>query len=275
MHVKMKRAIVIAKGRVQRVGYRDLVADWAMDLGVVGSVENQPDGTVKIIVEGEAEILEEFVRKAQPEDDPLIRITQVDVNYEKATGEFEHFKIKRGNSEEETAERLDTAAKSLKVLIKTTAMMNENLGNKIDASKEETISIIKSGNETLAEKQDVMIEKQDKTLTIIKTGNEMIVGKQDQMLDKQDETINVTKTGVDETRESREENKTLLLDFHHDTIQRFDNLDAKYGKIAENMERILEELKEERKEYRESIEKLVAAIIESRKTSSGGGKPKR
>jgi hypothetical protein len=41
------------------------------------------------------------------------------------------------------------------------------------------------------------------------------------------------------------------------------------------MERILEELKEERKEYRESIEKLVAAIIESRKTSSGGGKPKR
>ena len=275
MHVKMKRAIVIAKGRVQRVGYRDLVADWAMDLGVVGSVENQPDGTVKIIVEGEAEILEEFVRKAQPEDDPLIRIMQVDVEYEKATGEFEHFKIKRGNSKEETAERLDTAAKSLKVLIKTTAMMNENLGNKIDASKEETISIIKSGNETLAEKQDVMIEKQDKTLTIIKTGNEMIVGKQDQMLDKQDETINVTKTGVYEMRKSREENKTLLLDFHHDTIQRFDNLDAKYGKIAENMERILEELKEERKEYRESIEKLVAAIIESRKTSSGGGKPKR
>ena len=120
------------------------------------------------------------------------------------------------------------------------------------------------------EKQDAMLDKQDKTLTIIKTGNEMIVGKQDQMLDKQDqmldkqdETINVTKTGVYEMRESREENKTLLLDFHHDTIQRFDNLDAKYGKIAENMERILEELKEERKEYRESIEKLVAAIIES------------
>jgi len=113
----MKRAIVIAKGRVQRVGYLDLVADWAMDLGVVGSVENQPDGTVKIIVEGEAEILEEFVRKAQPEDDPLIRITQVDVNYEKATGEFEHFKIMSGDSEEETAERRDTILACLRALL--------------------------------------------------------------------------------------------------------------------------------------------------------------
>ena len=56
-----------------------------------------------------------------------------------------------------------------------------------------------------------------------------------------------------------------LDDFHQDTMQRFDSLDVKYGRIAENMERILEELKEERKEYRESIEKLVNAIIESRK----------
>lgn len=246
----MKRGIIIVKGRVQKVGYRDLVADWAMDLGVVGFVENQPDGTVKIVAEGEEEILEEFVKKAQPEDDPLIRITQVDVEYEKATGEFEFFEIKRGSSEEETAERLDTAAKSLKVLIKTTAMMNENLGNKIDAGNEEISSIIKSGNEALATKQDVMI------------------GKQDQMLEKQDQTISIIKSGVDETREFREENKTILQDFHRDTIQRFDNLDTKYGKIAENMERILEELKEERKEYRESIEKLVNAIIGSRK---GGG----
>ena len=113
----MKRAIVIAKGRVQRVGYRDLVADWAMDLGVVGFVENQPDGTVKIVVEGEDEILDEFVRKAQPEDDPLIRIMEVDVEYEKATGEFELFKIKRGSSEEETAERLDTILACLRALL--------------------------------------------------------------------------------------------------------------------------------------------------------------
>ena len=106
----------------------------------------------------------------------------------------------------------------------------------------------------MVEMQKQALGKHDQTLE-----------KQDSMLDKQDQTLTVIKSGVDEMRESREENKTLLLDFHHDTIQRFDNLDAKYGKIAENMERILEELKEERKEYRESIERLVNAIIESRK----------
>jgi len=253
----MKRAIIIAKGKVQSVGYRDLIADLAMDLGVVGFVENQPDGTVKIVVEGEEEILEEFVMKAQPEDDPMISIAQVDVNYEKATGEFEHFKIKRGSSEEETAERLDTAAKSLKVLIKTTVMMNENLGNKIDAGKEETISIIKNGNETLAEKQDQMLEKQD---VMIEKQDQMLekqdvmIEKQDQILGKQDETIEVIKSGVD-----------VMHAFRTETHQNFANLDTKYGRIAENMERILEELKEERKEYRESIERLVNAIIESRK----------
>jgi len=221
----MKRAIIITKGRVQRVGYRDLVADWAMDLGVVGFIENQPDGTVKIVAEGEEERLEEFIRKAQPEDDPLIRIAQVEVGYEKATGEFEFFKIKRGSSEEETGERLDTAAKSLKVLIKTTAMMNSNIGNKIDAGKEEN-----------------------------RRGFTTLIGEQDQMLTKQDETIAVIKSSVDEMREFRTE-----------TQQNFANLDTKYGKIAENMERILEELKEERKEYRESIEKLVNAILESKR----------
>jgi len=126
--------------------------------------------------------------------------------------------------------------------------------------------------DSMLDKQDSMLDKQDETIAIIKAGNEVLAGKQDQilgkqdvMIEKQDKTLTTIKSGVDEMRESREENKTLLLDFHHDTIQRFDNLDAKYGKIAENMERILEELKEERKEYRETVERLVNAIIESRK----------
>jgi acylphosphatase len=106
-----------------------------------------------------------------------------------------------------------------------------------------------------------MIEMQKQALG----KHDQTLEKQDSMLEKQDQTLTVIKSGVNEMRESREENKTLLLDFHQDTIQRFDNVDAKYGKIAENMERILEELKEERKEYRETVERLVNAIIESRK----------
>ena len=56
-----------------------------------------------------------------------------------------------------------------------------------------------------------------------------------------------------------------LDNYHYDTIQRFENLDTKYGRIAEERERIFEELKEERKEYRETVERLVNAIIESGK----------
>ena len=69
-----------------------------------------------------------------------------------------------------------------------------------------------------------------------------------------DETTVSIRSGVDETREFRTE-----------TQQNFANLDTKYGKIAENMARILDELKEERKEYRDSIEKLVTAILESKR----------
>ena len=80
------------------------------------------------------------------------------------------------------------------------------------------------------------------------------LGKHDQTLEKQDETTVSIRSGVDEMREFRTE-----------TQQNFANLDTKYGKIAENMARILEELKEERKEYRVSIEKLVTAILESKR----------
>ena len=49
----MKRANIIAKGKVQKVGYRDFVQDSARELGIAGFVENLEDGNVKIVCEGE------------------------------------------------------------------------------------------------------------------------------------------------------------------------------------------------------------------------------
>ena len=133
----------------------------------------------------------------------------------------------------------------------------ERRGADVPGEEIEMLTVMKSFNKK-AEKMVGILSSVDERL-----GN--IEGKQDQTLEKQDETIGIIKTGVDEMRAFREENKTILQDFHQDTIQRFDSLDVKYGRIAKNIERILEELKEERKEYRDSIEKLVAAIIKSRK----------
>jgi len=130
-------------------------------------------------------------------------------------------------------------------------------GADVPGEESEMLTVMKSFDKK-AEKMVGILGSVDERL-----GN--IEGKQDQTLEKQDETISIIKTGVDEMQAFRKENKTILQDFHQDTIQRFDSLDVKYGRIAKNIERILEELKEERKEYRDSIEKLVAAIIESRK----------
>ena len=227
----MKRAIVIARGEVRKVNYRDAVEEIARKLKITGFVENLKPYDVRIVAEGEDERIDIFIERIKIKKFP-IEVETIEVRFEEYKGEFEYFEIKRGEWGEEIVERLDTTGKLL--------YRSVELGERSVGLGEESVKIGRT-----------MLEKQD------------------QMLEKQDETISITKTGVDEMRESREENKTLLLDFHHDTMQRFDSLDVKYGKIAENIERILEELKEERKEYRESIEKLVNAIIESRKGSGG------
>ncbi|MHC1575648.1 MAG: hypothetical protein ACXQTY_07610 [Candidatus Methanogasteraceae archaeon] len=74
-------------------------------------------------------------------------------------------------------------------------------------------------------------------------GREML-GKQDQMLDKQDVHTHV------------------LTEFRDQTHQNFDVLDVKYGNISDNVERAIDEMRDERKELRASVNKLTDAIVE-------------
>jgi len=172
----MKRAVIIAKGEVQRVGYRDLVQRIARRFGVVGFVENVKPYDVKIVAEGEEEILKKFVEEVKVKKSPIF-VEEVEVKFEKATREFEYFEIKRGDWKEELGERFDVAGNILY---------------------------------DIRDDQKEMLEKQDQTTQEIRNLGEGVT-------------------------------------------QKFNVVDAKYGKIAENMEKILEELKEERKEFRMSI----------------------
>ncbi|MGB7545705.1 MAG: acylphosphatase, partial [Methanothrix sp.] len=56
----MIRLTAIVSGNVQRVGYRARVIDIANAFGLRGMIENQKDGLVKIIAEGEEEKLRWF-----------------------------------------------------------------------------------------------------------------------------------------------------------------------------------------------------------------------
>ncbi len=144
----MKRARIIVKGRVQRVGYRDEVEEIARRLGIKGFVENIKPYDIRIVTEGEDEAISEFIERIKIKRFP-IDVESVEVSFEDFKGEFEYVEIKRGNWQEELGERLDAAGKLLYKSIKL-AERSMELG-------EESVSIGKR-----------MLEKQDETINEIK-----------------------------------------------------------------------------------------------------------
>ena len=129
MQIRVK---IIVKGEIQRVGYRDAVEKIARKLDINGFVENLKPYDVRIVCEGEEGNIKRFLGALKIEGDPFISVSDIAVEYEKPTGEFPYFEIKRGSTEEETGERLDLAALHLKNLTSAVSMMNTNTGGKID-----------------------------------------------------------------------------------------------------------------------------------------------
>lgn len=56
----MKVVKVVFSGRVQNVGFRQFVKDRAKELGLVGYVKNNKDGTVELVVKGNASKIEKL-----------------------------------------------------------------------------------------------------------------------------------------------------------------------------------------------------------------------
>ena len=173
----MQRVEIIASGRVQRVGFRDLVEKIAQDLGLSGTVENQKPYDVRIVAEGEEEALQAFVEGLKVERGP-IRVRDLEVRWSEATGEFPYFQILRGDWHEELGERFDVA---VGLLYRSIEIGEENL-----ALGRENVAI---GRENLAIGR-MMLDKQDHMLD-----------KQDHMLDKQDTTISILKNIKEDTSE--------------------------------------------------------------------------
>ena len=143
------RLTAIVSGNVQRVGYRARVIDIANAFGLKGMIENQKDGLVKIIAEGEEEKLRWF-ESAIDIKNALIRVSSIDKKYSQASGDFESFGklVLKG----ETDSRLDTAAEYLKDLVVGVNKINENLGG------------LGGKMDRMIDRQDRMLGKQDATI---------------------------------------------------------------------------------------------------------------
>jgi len=222
-----KKKIIISGENVHEVGYRLFLMDLADELLIPNfSAKNiKKDGkqTVECLVGGDKEKIEKFVVLAKENFPENAKIDNISVqNYDGNIRTIESFS------------RSFSTSQLFKIA---------NAGVSMLKKQDQTIEIIREGNEKLLNGQNKMLEKQDQTIEIIKEGNEKL---------------------TNEIREFRKENKTLLQNFHQDTIQRFNMVDVKYGKIAENMEKILQEMKEERKEFRETIERLIKSILEKK-----------
>ncbi len=149
----MKKVTLHVAGKVQQVGFRSKAVAIANVLGINGNVQNLVDGKVKIVAEGKEADLERFIQGVNIQN-TLIRVTDIVKNYSNPTGDYESFYKLVG--EGETDERLDTAADLLKELIHVTKNGFDRLDKKQDVMIEK--------QDVMIEKQDVMIEKQTETM---------------------------------------------------------------------------------------------------------------
>lgn len=142
------KAVIIVRGEVQRVGYRDVVERAARKMKLTGIVENVKPYDVKIVCEGIKTSIDSFIKLIDIKEHPIV-VEELEVSFEDATGDFDYFEIMRGDMIEELGERLDIANDKMKQMVEKQDVMIEK-------------------QDVMIGKQDQMIEKIDDNTSILK-----------------------------------------------------------------------------------------------------------
>ena len=88
----MNRYIITITGNVQGVGYRYFTAAAASQLGINGTVCNNNDGTVQVIIESEEAAFHSLLTKLK-DGPPLSKVEKLDYCIQQSSGEFTKFTI--------------------------------------------------------------------------------------------------------------------------------------------------------------------------------------
>jgi acylphosphatase len=165
----LRRVRVLVDGRVQRVGYRYVVANLARERNVKGYVRNLDDGRVEIVAEGEDKELEDFLARIQVKEEPII-VERIEVHEEKATGEFKTFRIVTGSLEEEMVEGFGTGASYLMLMLRLQKEMIGMQKEMIGMQKE----TLKLQNETLSLQRETLEEVRGLRQDLVSVLNERL-----------------------------------------------------------------------------------------------------
>ncbi len=88
----ISRLHAVIHGRVQGVSFRYYTTLRAGEIGITGWVRNLPDGTVEVKAEGTRDQLDQLLVFLN--QGPLgARVLSVEVDWQSASGEFDHFVI--------------------------------------------------------------------------------------------------------------------------------------------------------------------------------------
>ena len=138
----MMRLTAYISGRVQRVGFRAKAVALATKMGLVGMVQNRPDGRVLVIAEGEKAELERFAEALRIEN-TYIQVQDISIEFFPGLGEFSNFR--RISGPDEIGERLDDGIEILKQMASSLNRLEKKMDQSLD-------------------KQDQMLDKQETTI---------------------------------------------------------------------------------------------------------------
>ena len=88
----IKRLECTVYGRVQKVMFRDFTRRSARALGVVGTVQNEKDGTVRVVAEGDEMLLKALLAELH-RGSAFSKVEKVVELWDEPTGEFISFNI--------------------------------------------------------------------------------------------------------------------------------------------------------------------------------------
>lgn len=89
----MKTVTMKVTGLVQGVGFRWTTQMIAQELGITGTVKNNPDGSVSIVAQGEELPLEHFIKKIKASPSIAGHVDHVDLNTISNAEKFTRFSV--------------------------------------------------------------------------------------------------------------------------------------------------------------------------------------